>query len=97
MSAYAGVTLKKQQQQQSNKQHSLKLTVNVVTEITVPGFPLQRSSTRFPNFEKKNRKSLKLTLTHQMEHKKLVTGISISIISVFENTTDENNDMAPFT
>ena len=45
---------------------------------------------------KKNRRSLKLTLTHQMEHKKLVTGISISIISAFENTTDENNDMTLF-
>ena len=31
-----------------------------------------------------------------MEHKKLVTGISISIISAFENTTDENNDMTRF-
>ena len=31
-----------------------------------------------------------------MEHKKLVTGISISIISAIENTTDENNDMKPF-
>ena len=29
---------KKQQQQQSKKQHSVKLTMNVVTEITVPGF-----------------------------------------------------------
>ena len=55
---------KKQQQQQSNKQHSVKLTMNVVTEITVPGFLLQRSSTRFPNVEKK-------TLKHQMEHKHL--------------------------
>lgn len=69
MSANAGVTLKKQQQ--SNKQHSVKLTMNVVTGITVPGFLLQRSSTRFPNFEKKNRKSLKLTLKHQMKHKNL--------------------------
>ena len=71
MSAHAGVTQKKKQQQQSNKQHSVKLTMNVVTEITVPGFLLQRSSTRFPNFEKNNRKSLKLTLKHQMEHKNL--------------------------
>ena len=55
MSAHAGVILKKQQQQQSNKQHSVKLTMNVVTEITVPGFLLQRSSTRFPNFEKKQK------------------------------------------
>ena len=71
--------------------------MNVVTEITVSRFLFQRSSARFPNFEKKkNRKSLKLTLTHQMEHKKLVTGISISIISAFENTTDENSDMKPF-
>ena len=72
--------------------------MNVVTEITVSRFLLQRSSARFPNFrkKKKNRRSLKLTLTHQMEHKKLVTGISISIISAFENTTDENNDMTPF-
>lgn len=44
---------KKQQQQQSKKQHSVKLTMIVVTEITVPGFLLQRSSTRFSNFEKK--------------------------------------------
>ena len=50
---------KKQQQQQSNKQHSVKLTMNVVTEITVPGFLLQHSSTRFPNFEKKNQKIFK--------------------------------------
>ena len=69
----------------------------MVTEITVSGFLLQRSSARFPNFEKKNRKSLKLTLTHQKEHKNLVTRISILIISVFESTTDENNDMTPFT
>ena len=59
MSANAGVTLKKQQQQQSNKQHSVKLTMNVVTEITVPGFLLQRSFTRFPNFEKKKQKIFK--------------------------------------
>ena len=59
MSAHAGVTQKKKQQQQSNKQHSVKLTMNVVIEITVPGFLLQRSSTRFPNFEKKKPKIFK--------------------------------------
>ena len=32
-----------------------------------------------------------------MEHKKLVTVIIISIISVFENTSDENNDMTSLT
>ena len=32
-----------------------------------------------------------------MEYKKLVTGIIISVISVFENTSDENNDMTSLT
>ena len=33
--------------------------MNVVTEITFPRFLLQRSSTRFPNFEKKKQKIFK--------------------------------------
>ena len=53
--------------------------MNVLTEIMVSRFLLQRSSARFPNFEekkqnKKTRKSLKFTPTHQMEDKNLWQG-----------------------
>ena len=46
---------------------------------------LQRSSLDFRNSK-----------THQMEHKKLSIGISILVISIFENTTDEINDVTHF-
>ena len=63
MSAHAGVILKTtKKKQQLNKQHTVKLSMNVVTEITVSKFLLQRSSARLQNFEKK--KSLKIALTH---------------------------------
>ena len=56
---------KKQKQQLSNIRYTEKSTMNVFTKITVSGFLLQRFFAGFPKFEKKNRKPLKLTLTHK--------------------------------
>ena len=71
----------------SNKQNKVKPTMKVFTEITVSGYLLQRSLTGLPKFrkkkKKKERKPQKLTLTHQMEHKKLVSRIPIFIISQY--------------
>ena len=55
MSAHARVILKTKKKQQLNKQHTVKLTMNVVTEITVSRFLLQRSSARLQNFKKKQK------------------------------------------
>ena len=50
--------------------------MNVLKENTVSEYFLQRSLTGFPELcqtkkQKKNRKTQKLTLTHQIEHKKM--------------------------
>ena len=51
--------------------------MNVLKENTVSEYFLQRSLTGFPKLcqkkkqKKKNRKTQKLTLTHQIEHKKM--------------------------
>ena len=69
----------------SNKQNKVKPTM-MFTEITVSGYLLQRSLTGLPKFrkkKKKERKPQKLALTHQMEHKKLVSRIPIFIISQY--------------
>ena len=50
--------------------------MNVLKENTVSEYFLQRSLTGFPKLrqkkqQQKNRKTQKLTLTHQIEHKKM--------------------------
>ena len=52
----------------------------------------------FRTSKTKNRKSFKLTLTHQMEHIKTCDRDKyINYFSIRKNTIDENNDMAHFT
>ena len=70
------------------------------TEITVSGYLLQRSLTGLPKFrkKKKERKKTAKTCTNTSDgtQKTRVKDTNLYHFTVFENMTDNNNDMTLF-
>ena len=66
--------------------------MNVLKENTISEYFLQRSLIGFPKLcqkkKNKNRKTQKLTLTHQIEHKKCNKDKYLNNFTVLEHITD---------